>query len=987
MDIAAFVGLAASGPLHTPVAVEDIARFREIFGDDLQLAWDDATGKMQHAHLGSAVEAFFRNGGRRCWVVRVARDAQTHAFPLPGLVRADNWRPALARARCGGSWSDTLTVGTVRSSQALAVARFEGASGRYSADLIVAPVQVLPGDLLQLGFGGGGPLLLLVVDAAEAVPSGQRVRGTGHWFLRHVESSPPLVATRAVLLLPDGERSLPLGAVHRADEVDDRYQVEVALTLEEAPAPGDLLRIDFEGGHRLLLPVEEVEAMTTGVSPPDTSVRLNGGAGLWPVEASEGLALAEAWQASGSPLELRQPLAERLTFQLWVWRGREVQASLQNLTFSPRHPRCWTHLPLDDDLFRPAYSEAAVEPGPLAGEASDPRFPLAGPAKERRTTLYLPLGMPLRPDPATSHGPLGDVSPDNRLHRDGVADFGAHLFVDRDLAPIGCGALLTEAHHKRYVRRQPLRGLHSLLPLEEVSLIVVPDAVQRGWKKDPVPLPTPLGSPELDPVPQPDELGVHTLSWSPVEGATAYRLEEALDPAFTQLTRNHQGERTTASLSIQADCPRRTYYRVRAMRGGEVGPWSNTESATVPRPEFEVCEDTTLAAPELESLTVDEDDLILQWSAVEGATGYTVRQASDPIFGAARTFDAGSGTALRLKRPPDQVTTYQVRARRDGEVGPWSNTEFLVPSPRRAWAVRRPADYTGAHLLAVQRALLRFCAARGDLLALLAMPRHYRQEKALAHVAALTSPGGGDEEATTDAGHVRVRPLTAGEVGVLSYGALFHPWTATRSEGHGAEAAIRLIPPDGAVCGTVAARAGARGAWVAPANEPIKDVISLEPAIGRQGWASLFDAQVNVIRRDPRGFLLLSADTLSPDASLRPINVRRLLILLRRLALREGMTYVFEPNRPAFHRLVQHRFDRLLAGLYTRGAFAGDAPETAYQVVVNEGGERHSSVDTSASLERGRLIVDLRVAPSRPLAFITVRLIQVGHEELAIQEV
>ena len=33
MDIAAFVGFASSGPLHTPIAIEDPAEFREVFGE------------------------------------------------------------------------------------------------------------------------------------------------------------------------------------------------------------------------------------------------------------------------------------------------------------------------------------------------------------------------------------------------------------------------------------------------------------------------------------------------------------------------------------------------------------------------------------------------------------------------------------------------------------------------------------------------------------------------------------------------------------------------------------------------------------------------------------------------------------------------------------------------------------------------------------------------------------------------------------------
>ena len=71
MDIAAFVGLAASGPLNIPVAIEDPAHFRDIFGGDFPLVWDPANGRMQSAYLTPAVESFFRNGGRRCYVVRV----------------------------------------------------------------------------------------------------------------------------------------------------------------------------------------------------------------------------------------------------------------------------------------------------------------------------------------------------------------------------------------------------------------------------------------------------------------------------------------------------------------------------------------------------------------------------------------------------------------------------------------------------------------------------------------------------------------------------------------------------------------------------------------------------------------------------------------------------------------------------------------------------------------------------------------------------
>ena len=73
MDIAVFVGFAASGPLQTPVAIESEQQFAAIFGEDAPLAWDVERGEQVYAHLGPAVRAFFRNGGQRCWIIRVAR--------------------------------------------------------------------------------------------------------------------------------------------------------------------------------------------------------------------------------------------------------------------------------------------------------------------------------------------------------------------------------------------------------------------------------------------------------------------------------------------------------------------------------------------------------------------------------------------------------------------------------------------------------------------------------------------------------------------------------------------------------------------------------------------------------------------------------------------------------------------------------------------------------------------------------------------------
>ncbi|MGB8508125.1 MAG: hypothetical protein WCD76_06960, partial [Pyrinomonadaceae bacterium] len=171
-----------------------------------------------------------------------------------------------------------------------------------------------------------------------------------------------------------------------------------------------------------------------------------------------------------------------------------------------------------------------------------------------------------------------------------------------------------------------------------------------------------------------------------------------------------------------------------------------------------------------------------------------------------------------------------------------------------------------------------------------------------------------------------------------------------------------------------------RGAWIAPANELLQGVVALDPPLRRARLIDLQDAQVNALRQEPRGFVSLSADTLSDEVDWRPIGVRRLLSLLRRVALRLGATYVFEPNDQAFHRLVRRGFEGLLGGMYARGAFAGATTDAAFRVVTD------STLNTRQLMDEGRFIVEIKVAPSLPLTFLTIRLVQSGDRGLATEE-
>lgn len=367
-----------------------------------------------------------------------------------------------------------------------------------------------------------------------------------------------------------------------------------------------------------------------------------------------------------------------------------------------------------------------------------------------------------------------------------------------------------------------------------------------------------------------------------------------------------------------------------------------------------------------------ENNFTLSWNLV-GITSdtvrYTLQEATRPDFADAATLYIGPDTTQTLSRYNPHDYYYRVNAELKGHsVSDWSKIVVV-----RIASLRQLDQFDPQALIQVHTALLRLCAARSDIFAVMALPAHYREDDAIAYVAQLKHPthlsGGGEIDANI---------LGYDEARAFSFGALYHPWLIGRENSQLDE--LRQTPPDGAAAGILARRALTRGAWIAPANEVLGNVVALTPSLARERWLDLQDAQLNIIRQEPRGFLALSADTLSDDSELRPISVRRLLILLRRLALRLGTDYVFEPNNDAFRRAVQRGFEAMLEQLFVRGAFAGNIASEGFQVVTK------SYLNTPQSVEQGRFIVEIKVAPSQPLTFLTVRLLQSNEGSLVTEE-
>jgi Bacteriophage tail sheath protein len=266
------------------------------------------------------------------------------------------------------------------------------------------------------------------------------------------------------------------------------------------------------------------------------------------------------------------------------------------------------------------------------------------------------------------------------------------------------------------------------------------------------------------------------------------------------------------------------------------------------------------------------------------------------------------------------------------------------------------AAYDEGALVELQVSLVTMCAARADQVALLSVPQHYHVPAVLAW----------RERLRTDP---RIVDSSSSATPPLGYSGLWHPWVSVSSGTSDGVAELRDVPPDGVVAGAIAARELSRGVWVAPAGTPLRGLLRTVSSPTRDEQVALFDAHVNLVVHPPGTFSTLSAHTLTDEPTLLQLSVRRLLILLRKLAVQAGQRYVFEVDDDRFRQLVRMRFDQLLGVLLQRGALA------AYEIVID-----------ASRQDDGRLVVQLQVAPTSPVEFITVTLVRSGEGLLDVLE-
>ncbi|MDT7689992.1 MAG: hypothetical protein QOE46_2751 [Acidobacteriota bacterium] len=551
LDVAAFVGFAERGPLDWPVAVEDLNTYRAIFGGDLALAREQG-GRTVYANLPSAVASFFAQGGRRCYVVRVAGRGSTRTLlRLGGLVRiagaqqagSSDPPPALAtlRASSEGRWSMALRLGARLRATPLPVAAFTVLAPEVAGTNITqklswktgsAPDAIQKGDLLRLTYNGDRQYLFPVEEVrrpAASTPSAPfELLTQNTWQLL----SPPTMSlvVRVDRLTPQGiERLYITGKLSASGGASPAKSFIFKMSGPDAGrvASGDVLRVKRIDNITLLLAVAEV-----GVSK-------EAGAAEQPFAlALQALILpAQAIPPVGSSTLLA---VERLRFDLLLREGKDRRPTIEELSFNEGHPRFWgdavlvesssLHRPVEGGESGASSSRSATPRGSqssLAAESAELFNAIRGNARIETTRLarldpaalagllspvedegltFLPLGMSAVRDEQEIVGPLEAEAGDDDL---GSLDTG--LFVDPALVPSLTvqpptgDALMAQAFDRYYIQDKRLRGLHSLLFINEVALVSLPEAVLREWPGEPESPPV-LQPPDITSPPEPPDL-------------------------------------------------------------------------------------------------------------------------------------------------------------------------------------------------------------------------------------------------------------------------------------------------------------------------------------------------------------------------------------------------------------------------------------------------------------------------------------------------
>jgi Bacteriophage tail sheath protein len=211
-----------------------------------------------------------------------------------------------------------------------------------------------------------------------------------------------------------------------------------------------------------------------------------------------------------------------------------------------------------------------------------------------------------------------------------------------------------------------------------------------------------------------------------------------------------------------------------------------------------------------------------------------------------------------------------------------------------------------------------------------------------------------------------------------TYGAFYLPWVVVPAS-HTEEKQL-LVPPTGHVAGIFARVDAQRGVHRAPANEPVRGIVTKDVSKEYKPLRYILnDDQQNVL--GPKGINVIRAfgpehtdirvwgsRTMSPDSIWTYINVRRLIIFIEKSIDSGTQWTVFEPNDERTWKALRDSIIGFLRTLWMNGALMGTKDEEAFFVKCDR------TTMTQDDINNGRLNCLVGVATVKPAEFVIFRI-------------
>ena len=204
------------------------------------------------------------------------------------------------------------------------------------------------------------------------------------------------------------------------------------------------------------------------------------------------------------------------------------------------------------------------------------------------------------------------------------------------------------------------------------------------------------------------------------------------------------------------------------------------------------------------------------------------------------------------------------------------------------------------------------------------------------------------------------------------FAALYYPWIEVANPAATNGDANIMVPPCGHMAGIWARNDETRGVWKAPANEVVRGALSVSTDITKGEQGLLNPIGINCIRPfGTRGIRVWGARTLASDTDWTYLNVRRLFNMVESAIMDGTQWAVFEPNDQKLWEGLKRTVGAFLRGLWRDGALFGATAEQAYYVKCD------SETNPPESIDLGRVVVEIGIAPVKPAEFVIFRITQI----------